>query len=79
MRARICAEAGRREVLQSAVKQSLERGLADTVIFEASTRPGDGYIHITGMWGAIVGQIRLGVRLWVPSPWFSAPLVHFRT
>ncbi|RSH92219.1 hypothetical protein EHS25_008634 [Saitozyma podzolica] len=40
-------EGGREEVMQSAVKQSLERGLADTVIFEASTRPGDGYIHIT--------------------------------
>jgi hypothetical protein len=74
VRARICAETGRREVMQSAVKQSLERGLADTVIFEASTRPGDGYIHITGMCSVVVVEIRLRVRSLVPNP--SLPALH---
>jgi hypothetical protein len=60
--------------MQSAVKQSLERGLADTVIFEASTRPGDGYIHITGMCSVQCAACSVQLRLWVPNTSFPARL-----
>jgi hypothetical protein len=33
--------------VHEAIKSGLEQGKAETVAFEASTRPGDGYIHIT--------------------------------
>lgn len=33
--------------MHESIKSGLERGVAETVDFEASTRPGDGYIHIT--------------------------------
>ncbi|KAK1921613.1 hypothetical protein DB88DRAFT_512888 [Papiliotrema laurentii] len=34
-------------IVHEAIKSGLEQGKAETVAFEASTRPGDGYIHIT--------------------------------
>lgn len=33
--------------MHESIKSGLEKGVAETVDFEASTRPGDGYIHIT--------------------------------
>lgn len=38
----------RRKVLHRCIKEGLEKGVAETVDFEASTRPVDGYITITG-------------------------------
>lgn len=37
----------RRKVVHETIKSGLEQGKATSVEFEASTRPGDGYIHIT--------------------------------
>jgi hypothetical protein len=42
-----CAVADSRSIVHESVKSGLEKGVADTVDFEASARPGDGYIHIT--------------------------------
>ncbi|TXT07247.1 hypothetical protein VHUM_03417 [Vanrija humicola] len=36
-----------RAVLHAAIKDGLAAGASDTVAFEAGTRPGDGYMHIT--------------------------------
>jgi len=33
--------------MHEAIKSGLEAGKGETVEFEAATRPGDGYIHIT--------------------------------
>jgi hypothetical protein len=35
-------------VLHAAIKEGLARGKGEAAEFEASGRPGDGYIHITG-------------------------------
>lgn len=37
-----------REVLHKAIKDGLAKGVSETVEFEAGTRPGDGFMHITG-------------------------------
>ena len=36
-----------RTIMHDAIKSGLESGKGETVEFEAATRPGDGYIHIT--------------------------------
>lgn len=37
-----------RKLLHASIKDGLRLGKAETVEFEAATRPSDGYIHITG-------------------------------
>lgn len=37
-----------RKLLHASIKDGLKLGKAETVEFEAATRPSDGYIHITG-------------------------------
>lgn len=39
---------GFRELLHKSVKEAIESGVAETVEYEAMTRPGDGYLSITG-------------------------------
>ena len=36
-----------RKIVHQSIQSGLDQGKAETVRFEASTRPGDGYIHIT--------------------------------
>ncbi|KAL1411697.1 hypothetical protein Q8F55_002663 [Vanrija albida] len=36
-----------RELLHRAIKDGLAKGVSESVEFEAGTRPGDGYMHIT--------------------------------
>lgn len=43
------AERSYRKLLHTSIKDALRMGKAESVEFEASTRPSDGYIHITGM------------------------------
>lgn len=51
-----------RKLLHESIKDGLKLGKAETVEFEAATRPSDGYIHITGKLGILCCGQADGIR-----------------